>query len=38
MIFYENTKEMFRSPDGDTDFFAIDAKVLQVDTLTHISF
>ena len=33
MILYRNTKMKVRSPDGDTDYFDIVARVLQGDTL-----
>ena len=33
MILYRNTKVKVRSPDGDTEYFAIVAGVLQGDTL-----
>ena len=33
MIFYRNTKVKVRSTDGDTDYFVIEAGVLQGDTL-----
>ena len=32
MMLYKNTKAMARSPDGNTDFFNIVARVLQEDT------
>ena len=38
MMLYKNTKAMLRSPDGDTDFFNIVAKVLQGDTLAPYLF
>ena len=37
MILYRNTKVKVRSPDGDTDYFDIVAKVLQGDTLSSLS-
>ena len=33
MILYKNTKVKVRSPDGDTEYFDIEAGVLQEDTL-----
>lgn len=33
MMLYKNTKSLVRSPDGDTNFFDINAGVLQGDTL-----
>ena len=38
MMLYKNTKVKICSPDGDTDFFDIDAGVLQGDTLTSYLF
>ena len=38
MILYQNTKAMVRSPDGDTEFFDIEAGVLQGDTLAPFLF
>ena len=38
MMLYKNTKVKVRSPDGDTDFFDIVARVLQGDTLTPYLF
>ena len=35
MMFYKNTKVKVRSPDGDTEFFAV---VLQGDTLAPYLF
>ena len=35
-ILYRNTKVNVRSPDGDTEYFDIEAGVLQGDTLTVI--
>ena len=34
IMVYINIKAMFRSPDGDTDFFEFISGVLQGDTLT----
>ena len=33
MMLYKNTKVKVRSPDGDTDYFNVEAGVLQGDTL-----
>ena len=38
MILYRNTKVKVRSPDGDTDYFDIIARVLQGDTLAPYLF
>ena len=38
MILYKNTKVKVRSPDGDTDYFDIEAGVLQGDTLAPYLF
>ena len=38
MILYRNTKVKVRSPDGDTDYFDIEAGVLQGDTLARYHF
>ena len=38
MIRYKNTKAMFRSPNGDTDFLDIVAEVLQRDILSPYLF
>ena len=38
MMLYKDTKAMVRSPDGDTDFFDITARVLQGDTLASYIF
>ena len=38
MMLYKNTRSMVRSPDGDTDFFDIQAGVLQGDTLAPFLF
>ena len=38
MMLYSNTEAMVRSPDGDTDFFKIQAGVLQGDTLAPLLF
>ena len=38
MMLYRNTKEKVRSPDGDTDYFDIEAGVLQGDTLAPYLF
>ena len=38
MMFYKNTKAIVRSPNGDTDFFNIIARVLQRDTLLAYMF
>ena len=38
MIFYRNTKEKVRSPDGDTDYFDIVAGALEGDTLAPYLF
>ena len=38
MMLYKNTKIKVRSPDGDTNFFDIDAGVLQGDTLAPYLF
>ena len=38
IMLYRNTKEKFRSPDGDTDYFDIITGVLQGDTLTPYLF
>ena len=38
MILYRNTKVKVRSPDGDTEYFDIDAGVLQGDTLPPYLF
>ena len=38
MMLYKNTKVMVRSPDRDTDFFDIVARVLQEDTLAPYLF
>ena len=37
MMLYRNTKVKVYSPDGDTDYFDIEAGVLQGDTLAHTS-
>ena len=37
MILYRNTKETFRSPDGDTDIFEIVAGVLQEEAVPPTS-
>ena len=38
MILYRDTKSMVRSPDGDTEYFDINAGVLQGDTLAPLLF
>ena len=38
MILYRNTKVKVRSPDGDTEYFDIVARVLQGDTLAPYLF
>lgn len=38
MMLYKNSSAMVRSPDGDTDFFAITAGILQGDTLAPYLF
>ena len=38
MMLYTNTKSLVRSPDGDTEFFDINAGVLQGDTLAPLLF
>ena len=38
MILYRNTKVKVRSPDGDTDYFDIVARVLQGDMLAPYLF
>ena len=38
MMFYRNTKDKIRSPDGDTDFFDIIAGILQGETLALYLF
>ena len=38
MIMYKNTQAFVRSPDGDTEFFGIIARVLQGDTLAPYLF
>ena len=38
MILYRNTKVKIRSPEGDTDYFDIEAGVLQEDTLAPYLF
>ena len=38
MMLYRNTKVKVRSPDGDTDYFDIVARVLQGDTLAAYLF
>ena len=38
MMLYRNTKVKVRSPDGDTDYFAVVAGVLQGDTLAPYLF
>ena len=38
MMLYRNTKVKVRSPDGDTDYFNIEAGVLQGDTLASYHF
>ena len=38
MMLYKNTKSKVRSPDGDTDYFDINAGVLQGDTLAPFLF
>ena len=38
MILYRDTKSMVRSPDGDIEYFDINAGVLQGDTLAPLLF
>ena len=38
MVFYKNTKAIFRSPDGDTDFFDIVIEVLPRERLVPYFF
>ena len=38
MILYRDTKSMVWSPDGDTEYFDINAGVLQGDTLASLLF
>ena len=38
MMLYKNTKAMFHSPDGDTDFFKIVTGVLKGNTLVPYLF
>ena len=38
MMHYKNTKAMVRSPDSDTDFFDLVARVLKGDTLASFLF
>ena len=38
MILYRDTKSMVRSPDGDTEYFDINAGVIQGDTLAPLLF
>ena len=38
MILYQNIKTKSRSPDSDTDFFDINAGILQGDTLVPFTF
>ena len=38
MTLYEDMKAMVHSPDGDTDFFVIFARVLKGDTLAPYLF
>ena len=38
MILYRDTKAMVRSPDGDTEYFVINAGVLKGDTMAQLLF